>query len=154
MLGVEERPDTGTVVPGGIDALAFAAHAKEGIPPERFFSEYAETLINGSCLGPACGKDPFAEGITEHFQRIAALEELGKRTGNKVVITLSLASKEDKHKTEKVLGLLGIKLRTSNGELELDRGEKKSQAKKQETLAALAVDESRSARGLAGWKVL
>lgn len=141
MLGAEELPDTGTVVPGGIDALAFAAHAKEGIPPERFFSEYAETLINGSCLGTACGKDPFAEGIKEHFQRIAALEELGKRTGNKVVITLSLANKEDKHKTEKVLGLLGIKLRTSKGELELDRSEKKSQAKKQETVAALAVDE-------------
>ncbi|MGB6477223.1 MAG: hypothetical protein WBF04_24480 [Candidatus Sulfotelmatobacter sp.] len=141
MLGAEELPDTGTVVPGGIDALAFAAHAKEGIPPERFFSEYAETLINESCSGTACGKDPLVEGITEHFQRIAALEELGKRTGNKVVITLSLANKEDKHKTEKVLGLLGIKLRTSKGELELDRGEKKSQAKKQETVTALAVDE-------------
>jgi predicted Zn-dependent protease len=141
MLGAEELPDTGTVIPGGIDALAFAAHAKEGIPPERFFSEYAQILIDATCVGPACGKDLFAEGIQEHFQRIAALEALGKRKGNEVVITLSLANKEEKHKTEKVLGLLGIKLRTTKGELELDRGEKKSQAKKQETVSALAVDE-------------
>jgi tetratricopeptide (TPR) repeat protein len=141
MLGEEEHSDSGTVIPGGIDALAFAAHAKEGIPPERFFSEYAQILIDATCAGSACGKDVFAEGIQEHFQRIAALEALGKRKGNEVVITLSLASKDDKHKTEKVLGLLGIKLRTSKGELELDRGEKKSQAKKQETVAALAVDE-------------
>jgi len=141
MLGAEERPDSGTIVPGGIDALAFAAHGKEGIPPERFFSEYAQMLIDSSCTGPACGKNLVAEGIQEHFQRIAALEALGKRKGNDVVITLSLANKEDKHKTEKVLGLLGIKLRTSKGQLELARGEKQSQAKKQETVSALAVDE-------------
>jgi tetratricopeptide (TPR) repeat protein len=135
MLGAEAAPESGTLVPGGLDALAFVAHIGEGIPPERFFSEYAQRLIDG-CGGLTCWKMVF-----EHFQRVAALEALGKRTGNSVVITLSLENKDTKHKTEKVLELLGIKLRMAKGQLELDRGEDKSQAKKQESVAALAVDE-------------
>jgi hypothetical protein len=57
------------------------------------------------------------------------------------VVTLSLDGKDSRRNTEKVLNLLGIKLRNSNGHVELDRGEKKDQAKKQETTSALAIDE-------------
>jgi|HubBroStandDraft_6_1064221.scaffolds.fasta_scaffold00051_17 Flp pilus assembly protein TadD len=141
MLGAEALSDSGTVVPGGLDALAFAAQAKEGVPPERFFSEYAQALIDQICSASGCAKNPLEEEIQQHFQRVTALEALGKRTGNSVFIKLSLNDKDAKHKTEKVLGLLGIKLRTTKGQLELDRGENKSQAKKQETVAALAIDE-------------
>jgi len=70
-----------------------------------------------------------------------ALEGFGKRDGNRVVITLSLDGKNGRRNTEKVLGLLGIKLRTAQNGVELDRGEKKAQAKKQETVSALALDE-------------
>lgn len=141
LLSVEDRGNSGTLVPGGLDALAFAARGKEGAPPEKFFLEYSRSLLNRFCAGTNCGYSKYVEEVQEHFQRIAALEGLGKREANRVMITLSLTGKDGRRNTEKVLSLLGIKLRNSNGHVELDRGEKKDQAKKQETTSALAIDE-------------
>ncbi len=140
-LSVEGKRETGALVPGGLDALAFAAHAHEGVPAERFFVEYCRTLILRMCRAPGCGSKEYEEEIHNHFQRIAALAAFGKRDSNGVVITLSLQGKESRRGAEKILDLLGIKLRVSKGQVELDREEKKNQAKKQETASALAIDE-------------
>jgi tetratricopeptide (TPR) repeat protein len=141
LLSVEERGDSGTRVPGGLDALAFAAHGKEGVLPGKFFLEYSRSLLDKYCIGPNCNYNKYVELVQEHFQRIAGLEAMGKREANRVVLTLSLSGKEERRNTEKILGLLGMKLRNSNGHVELDRGERKDQAKKQETASALAIDE-------------
>jgi tetratricopeptide (TPR) repeat protein len=141
LLRSEERGDSGALVPGGLDALAFAAHGKEGVPPERFFSEFSRAVMNKFCFGVNCTYNKYVELVQEHFQRIAALEAMGKREASRVVLTLSLNGKDERRNTEKILGLLGMKLRNSNGHVELDRGEKKDQAKKQETASALAIDE-------------
>ena len=141
LLKVEQRGDSGTAVPGGLDALAFAAHGKEGVPPEKFFVEYSRSLLDKYCVGTNCTYAKYVELVQEHFQRIAGLEAMGKREANRVVLKLSLNGKDERRNTEKILGLLGMKLRNSNGHVELDRGEKKDQAKKQETASALAIDE-------------
>jgi len=141
LLGTETRADSTTVVPGGMDALAFAAHTREGIPPERFFAEYARILVDQIGTHPDANSHLYADAIDEHFQRIAALAALGKRDGSRVVITLSLSGKDARRNTEKVLSALGITMRESKGKVELDRGESKSKARQQETLSALAVDE-------------
>jgi len=139
--GAQGHTEKGALISGGLDALAFSAHAKEGTPPEKFLVEYCRSLIDRVGEQPTPNSKLYAEEIQEHFQRIAALEALGKRDGNRVVLTLSINGKEARRGTEKALGLLGIKLRTSNGAVELDRGEKKDQARKQETASALAMDE-------------
>jgi hypothetical protein len=133
--------DSGSLIPGGLDALAFSAHAKEGVPPERFLVEYCRTLIDRIPEQPNSDSKRYVDAILEHFERIAALEALGKQDGSRTVITLSTAGKDANRRTERALSLLGLRLRTSKGEVELDRGEKKGQAKKQETASALAIDE-------------
>ena len=140
LLGAEQRADNGALVPGGLEALAFAAHVEERVKPERFFAEYCRALIDHTSR---VGKEAnlYLDAIREHFERIAALEALGKRQGDRVVITLSLNGKDGRRNTEKVLSLLGIKLRASKGDVAVGRGEKKDQAKKQETVSALALDE-------------
>lgn len=140
-LSAEQKELDSTVVPGGLDALAFVAHAKEGVPPERFFVEYSRALLERTCSSAPCKDKGYEEEIDEHFQRVSALEALGKRKGESVIITLSLKGKVERRDTEKALNLLGVKLRNTKGQIELDRGEKKSQVKKQETTSALAVDE-------------
>jgi tetratricopeptide (TPR) repeat protein len=140
-LSAEQKEVDNTLVAGGLDALAFVAHAKEGVPPERFFVEYARALIDRVCSGAACKDKGYEEQIDEHFQRVSALEALGKRDGKGVTITLALKGKGERRDTEKALNLLGVKLRNTHGQIELDRGEKKGQVKKQETTSALAVDE-------------
>jgi hypothetical protein len=138
---VREQTENGTLIPGGLDALAFSAHAKEGVPPEKFLVEYCRTLIERVPEQPTVTSKLYVEEIQKHFQRIAALETLGKRDGNRVVVTLSINGKDAHRRTEKALGLLGMKLHISKGAVELDRGGKKDQAKKQETVSALAIDE-------------
>ncbi|HET9307113.1 MAG TPA: hypothetical protein VFO46_13900 [Candidatus Sulfotelmatobacter sp.] len=139
LLGSERSKASVVMVPGGLSGLAFAAHAsKEEIPPERFFVEYCRTLLNGGANGP---RNQYIEGIHEYFDRIAALNALGTNFNGDTVITLSLTDKSARHQTEKALGVLGIRLKSSKGEVELAQGEKKSQALKQETAAALALDE-------------
>jgi Tfp pilus assembly protein PilF len=139
LLGGEKSADSVVMVPGGLSSLAFAAHAsKEEIPPERFFLEYSRMLVNG---GADSGKNPYLEGIRDYFDRLGALRALGTSASADVVITLSLTDKAAKHQTEKALGILGIRLKSSKGEVEIAQGENRSQAAKQETAAALAVDE-------------
>lgn len=139
--GAQEQTERGALISGGLDALAFSAHAKEGTPPEKFLVEYCRALIDRVGEVPTPNSKQYVEEIQEHFQRIAALEALGKRDGSRVVLRLSINGKEARRGTEKALALLGMKLRVSNGTVELDRGEKKDQAKKQETASALAIDE-------------
>jgi hypothetical protein len=139
--GAQAQTEKGALIPGGLDALAFSAHAREGTPPEKFLVEYCRPLIDRVPEEPTASSKRYVEEIQEHFQRIAALEALGKRDGNRVFLTLSINGKEARRSTEKALGLLGIKLRISKEVVHLDRGEKKDQAKKQETASALAIDE-------------
>jgi tetratricopeptide (TPR) repeat protein len=136
LLGTDQRRDPGMMIPGGLEALAFVAHAEQRVPRERFFADYCRAVINQ--IG---NQAQYVEGIREHFQRIAALEALGKHDGSRVVITLSLNGKDARRNTERVLNLLGIKLHSSNGDIAMNRGVKKDQAKKQETVSALALDE-------------
>lgn len=141
LLGAEEKSTSGTLIPGGLDALAFAAHAKEGVASERFFVEYARAVIDRLPVVVTPSSKLYTEEVEQHFQRIAALEAFGKKEGNQLMIKLSLSGKDASRKTEKVLELLGFKLKQSKGQVELDRGEKKEAAKKQETASALAIDE-------------
>jgi tetratricopeptide (TPR) repeat protein len=141
LLSEQARDDTSTIMPGGLDALAFAARLQEHVLPDRFFVPYCQMVVD--LIGPSTSPDKklFISEIQEHFERLSALEAVGKRDGNRLVITLSLDGKNGRRNSEKVLGLLGIKLRTTQGAVELDLGEKKSQTKKQDTLSALAIDE-------------
>ena len=137
----QEQQENAALIPGGLDALAFSAHAKEGVAPERFLVEYCRALIERVSEQPNLASKRYVEEILAHFQRVAALEALGQQDGNRVLVTLSVTDKEARHRTEKALDLLGMKLHTSKGTVEVDRGEKKDEAEKQETVSALAIDE-------------
>jgi hypothetical protein len=139
LLGGTRANKSYAPVPGGLDALAFAAHAaKEQTSADRFFVEYCRTLIQKSSEGET---NEYSSGLHEYFEQIATLQALGQHTSSGTAITLSFADKQSRRQTEKALSILGIKLKNSKGDVELAQGEKKRQALKQETAAALAVDE-------------
>ena len=139
LLG-RQQDDNSVIVPGGLDALAFAARIPEHAPADRFFVQYCQRVIDLVSTTVPADKKLFIGEIQEHFERISALEALGKRDGDHLTIALSLNDKNARKNSEKVLGLLGIKLRSTEGRVELDLGEKKDQAKKQDTASALAID--------------
>jgi len=65
LLGSAGQSESGTIVPGGLDALAFAAHAQEHVPPEKFFVQYCQMILDQ--IGPsfADGKNQYIEGIED-----------------------------------------------------------------------------------------
>ncbi len=131
----------GAPVPGGLETLAFIAHSKPKSPPERFFVEYAKAVRLNTKQNDKPGK-LYIEAIEQHFQLVSTLEAMGTRNGDTVKFHLSLEDKKAQKQTEKILNLLGWKLRTSKNGTTLDAGEKAGQAKRQETTSALAIDEA------------
>ncbi len=134
-------PAQGVWVPGGLEALAFIAHSKPKTSPDRFFVEYAK-VVRLHKQGNDKAGNAYFEAIREHFELVSALEALGQRDHDKVRITVSLRDKKSQHQTEKILNMLGWKLRVNKNEVTLDAGEKLAQAKRQETTSALAIDEA------------
>jgi|GEM_PF-2020286 len=137
-------------IPGGTEALAFAAHGKARPSRERFLIEYARTVLDHSSSQKA--DLSYLAPLRDYFQRVAMLSALATRSGNRGVITLSLADKKAKQQTEKVLSILGWKLRNRKDEKTIESGEKLSQAKRQDLAAALAIDQVGMQEALADGK--
>jgi tetratricopeptide (TPR) repeat protein len=112
LLGGNRQVQSDSFVPGGLEALAFVARIKN-VAPERFFAEYARQVVLSAC--PDCTGDEFTSRIQNYFQTITQLENIGKRNGNRTVITVSLGSKDERKHAEDVLRLLGIQLHTEKG---------------------------------------
>jgi hypothetical protein len=81
------------------------------------------------------------ENLTAHFQRIQALEALGKRTGDRTVVTVAAGDKRTRKHAEQVLQLLGWKVQGGKKGIVVDQVVKGEKAKRQETASALAIDE-------------
>ena len=138
LLGTQKTATNVTTIPGGLAALAFAAHgSKQEVPSNRFLLEFSRTLL----VNELDTQKKYAEGLHEYFEQVAALRALGANGPDGTVINLSLGDKSARKQTEKALNILGIKLKSSKGEVEVTQGEKKSQAVRQETASALALDE-------------
>lgn len=130
----------GAAVPGGLDGLAFIAHS-QARSPQSFFAGYCRTLLQ--FLGTANDKErsAYLAGIQSYFQQVASLRSMGTPKGGATEITISIADKKARQRSEKILGVLGWKLRANKNETSLEAGEKKSQAGRQETASALALDQ-------------
>ena len=134
------RASGGTVtIPGGLAALSFAAHSRQS-SPERFLVEYARTVAGYLDSPEKKAAQIYAEGIREHFRRIAELSALGTATNGKVTVTISLTDQKFEKNGEKILGLLGWKVRTSRQGVKLEIAEKGARAT-HETASALALNE-------------
>lgn len=136
------RTRTGNVtVPGGLAALSFIAHCKASTP-ERFLVEFARTVVRNLEYADKKAADMYTEAIREHFRRVGELAALGTSpAGGPVTVTLSATDKNGQKNAEKVLNLLGWKIRTSKQGVKLDPAEKGERAAHQETATALALDE-------------
>jgi len=128
-------------VAGGLRALAFIAHARENPSPERFFEDYSRAVVEHTSRSDVLYVKNYQKRLLTYFERIARLEEFGRRDGGKLTITLSTSDSKARETTREVAQLLGWKTTTSGGELKLDIAERTTQSKRKETATALEVDE-------------
>ncbi len=132
---------------GGAEALEFLlmgqAHGKTD--PNQSLLKVAGLIANRRqpSSDPAAKEEwqHFANSIHEYFQRIASLNALGQRKVHAYEIVLTLQDKPGKQRTEKVFEILGLKMHRDKEGVSVKSAEGKSQTKKQDVLAALAIDE-------------
>ncbi len=129
-----------TPLPGGVDSLYFLAVGKGKTNPQRCLLDYARALVRNGAQGKEASHE-LAEGIHRYFAEVDAVAALGSRTADGFAVELSLNGKSEQQVTTRVLRLLGLNLRTGNGRFAVDELEGRSQAGKQDTLAALALDD-------------
>lgn len=141
-MGARDRSTkNGIWVPGGLEALAFMARGKANASPERFFEDYCRVVHTHANRVDHKEIEAYLEPIREHFRLVTALEALGEREGHKVKIVLALQDKPSRRRTEQFVNLLGWKMHANKKGVTIEAGEKASQAKRQETASALAIDE-------------
>jgi tetratricopeptide (TPR) repeat protein len=127
-------------VPGGLAALSFIASSKPS-PPENFLVEYARTVADHLQAGDKKEIELYAGNIREHFARIAELAAFGVTRGGQVKVTVSVSDRTSQQNAEKILELLGWRMRGSRQGVKLEVIEKGERAHHQETASALAIDE-------------
>ena len=134
-------------IPGGADALQFLllGQSNAKITPAQALLNAASVIANQN----PNSNDPNAKAewqhlgslVHEYFQRIAALNALGRRQDHAYEILLSLQDKPGRQRTEKVFDILGLKMHRDKEGVSVKSAEGKSQARKQDVVAALAIDE-------------
>lgn len=135
------RAQAGMVtIPGGLATLSLVSHCRPS-SPERFLVEYARTVVQNINLIDRKIGELYTEHIREHFRRVGELASFGAPGKDSVAIALDARDKNGQKNTEKVLDLLGWKMRTSRQGVKLDPAEKGAKAAHQETATALAIDE-------------
>lgn len=130
----------GIWIPGGLEALAFVARGKENSPPERFFAHYCRTIVQHTDLVDRRTAATYVDRLQRYFRRLAALASFGTRNGNRVTITLSFADRKPLGNTEKVLNLLGWRIRALQKRATMEADEKTAEGTRLESANALAVD--------------
>jgi tetratricopeptide (TPR) repeat protein len=123
-------------IPGGMDAILRLLGEREHGAPEDFLRDYSKTLVQ---LGNTkAARDLLQENISRHFEVITSLEFFGHRDKDRTRVELSVSDSAAKKRTQKALGLLGWEI---SGKSEIVPVTGSSAARRQQTSAALAIDE-------------
>jgi hypothetical protein len=129
----------GVWVPGGMRALGFIARGKAKSTPERFVADYCRAIVANA--GQPDAGPQYIVRVRSYFERMAALESLGRREGERLTVTLSAADRPGQRLTERVSNLLGWRARAEQSRLVLEVAERTTQSKRKETATALDIDE-------------
>lgn len=142
MLGsVAAHNGQGALIPGGIQALMFAARGKEQGAQEQFFARFSRTVLDYLAVVRVKEAQDYVDGIIEHFRRITELERHGTRVGSRVTVVLSTQDEKSRKATEEVLRLIGWRLQASKNAVKVEIAEKGPAADLRLTAASLHIDE-------------
>lgn len=147
LLQLRKSASSSTIeLPGGVDAFNFLLFGGGKNRPDRILLDYSRML---SSLAPESHDSAgyrnwlfVGARVHDYFRIVSALMALGEKKNDHFEIELTNANKAGKQRTEKVFSILGLKLKSGKEGLELKSAEGKSEARKQDTLAALAIDDA------------
>jgi len=125
-------------VPGGVKAFAAIARLPE--TPQDFFLEYCRAIA----ATPTAASNPTLEAresVRVFISTVGELEQLGQRQDDRTVIRLSLDSDGHRQTAERVLTLLGWRLRQSGDSYDVEPGDLQIDGYRQRLPALFGIDE-------------
>jgi len=138
-VSIAKESPRDALIPGGRAAVLRLIGIKDSTKPEDYFLELARHL--SSAINAKSASAELKERIDGHFRMVHQLELYGTRDGDRVRVHLSFRDRNQRRDTEGALAALGWKIDSSGGRLKIEPAERTSAAKRQETAAALALDE-------------
>lgn len=127
-------------VPGGLGPLAALVRIESGLAARTFFLDFSRSLAANNLHAGKKALDDLTEAVHKYFQRVHALEAMGRREGDSSILTLSLTDKNSRKYTGKVLSVLGLKLVRHKGELRVEANEKQAASGRQDAAVSLEFD--------------
>ena len=125
-------------VPGGMKALAAAAHIHGDVSYQSFFAEYCRALVRETSPNSAEGISQFGPTLQAYMATVSELARLGERRDETTVITLALGSDAHRKDSERILALLGWKLAGTDS---LEPGDRAADSVRQILPAYFGIDE-------------
>lgn len=127
-------------VPGGLKAFAAIARMPEPASSGDFFLQYCRAITEG---GSNAGNQTLEsrEAVRAFIAVVGELEQLGERETDRVVVQMAVDSEEHRHKTERVLALLGWRLVRNGEALTTEPGDQVIDGLRQRIPAAFGIDE-------------
>lgn len=149
LLGLPEKPppteqpkEQKTGIPGGVSALAYLSGIPGSKNPGRYLNDFARGVAQRAQLSQKEAWEQSVETLLDNYARLIQIRQLGKPVNGGAVILLQPGNKQERQRTQKVLELLGYRMKTSGGQLRIEAGVKKQQGRRQSLAAALDIDET------------
>jgi Ca-activated chloride channel homolog len=128
-------------IPGGMKALALAAHVDRTYTAENFFAVYSDALVRGGEPASVQRISGYQGTLADYFAAVSELVQAGERKDNKTVISLSLATPEKRAQADRILPLLGWKLSPEAGTIRVELGNHIKEGTRQAVPALLGINE-------------
>src|SRR5262249_44531859 len=126
---------------GGISGFAAAIGIESSIPPERFLTEYALAILK--TLGnDKIRRKALADRVRLYLELVQALKTYGQPVRDGVEVIIDIQTGKDRNRAEKILALLGWRLRRTHSGILVDLRLEPNAATRQSYAAALSIDEA------------
>jgi Ca-activated chloride channel family protein len=127
-------------VPGGLKALAAMARIKVTPSYENFFQEYCRAIAIETSATNNSRTPGYAANLEAYMAAVAGLAHLGEQSGDKTVITLSLADPAQVRNARQVLPWLGWTVVEEAGAVRAEPGDQSADGPRQLIPAAFGID--------------
>jgi tetratricopeptide (TPR) repeat protein len=127
-------------VPGGIKGMAQAVEVEPHVSSQRFLEEYGRAILRTNTRAPD-HREAFRNRLQLYARTVQRLKSLGRSTGDATELTIDLQTNAGIDRAERVLDLLGWRIRQSRNTFLVEVGTDEEAALRQTFGSSLGIDE-------------
>lgn len=144
--------ERGVVIPGGMRLLNYLSGIGGPEDPREYLAAFARAVTQRTLIVAEKQWNEYRERVIEHYDRLMKLREPFPLTHEGTEVVLEAKTPAQRRQAQRVLDLLGYRLRTRRGGVEVEARTGSDEARRQTLAAGLELDERAVEESLAGGK--